>query len=207
MLQCFQNVALEKTLESLLDCKEIKPVSVKGNQPWIFIGRTDAEAKVLILLPPNVRNWLNSKDLDVGKDWRREEKTAMEDEMAGWHHWFNGHDLGKLQEMTRDREAWRAMAHGVVKSQTWRGDCTTTWIAVSGTFCSCSSVVQSPRHVQRSTTHGHGRRWQPTPIFLPGESHGQRSLVGYSPWGCKESNTAEWLTHTGNIHGMQALSR
>ena len=56
--------------------------------------------------------------------------------------------------------------------------------------------------------HGHGRkRWQPTPVFLPGESHGQRSLVGYSPWGCKESNTAEWLTHTGSIHGMQALSR
>ena len=84
---CFWTVVLEKTLESSLDCKEIQPVNSKGNQPWIFIGRTDAEA--LILGPPDVKSWLTGKDLDVGKDWRQENK-ATEDEMVGWYHQSNG---------------------------------------------------------------------------------------------------------------------
>ena len=78
---CFQVVVLEKTLESPLGCKEIKPVNPKGNQAWIFIGRTDAEAKTPILWPPDVKNWLTGKDPDVGKDWRQEEKGKTEDEM------------------------------------------------------------------------------------------------------------------------------
>ena len=81
---CFWTVVLEKTPESLLDYKEIKPVNPKGNQSWIFIGRTDAEA--LILWPPNSKNWLIGKDPDAGKDWRWEEKGTTEDEMVGWHH-------------------------------------------------------------------------------------------------------------------------
>ena len=88
---CFWTVVLEKTLESPLDCKDIQPVHPKGNQSWIFIGRTDAEAKSPILWPPNVKNWLIGKDSDGGKDWRREEKGTTEDEMAGWHHWLDGH--------------------------------------------------------------------------------------------------------------------
>ena len=87
---CFWTVVLEKTLESSLDCKDIQPVHPKGNQSWIFIGRTDAEAKSPILWPPNVKNWLIGKDSDGGKDWRREEKGTTEDEMAGWHHWLDG---------------------------------------------------------------------------------------------------------------------
>ena len=81
---------LEKTLESPLDRKEIKLVNPKGNQPWIFIGKTDAEAEAPILWPPDVKNWLIGKDPDAEKDWRQEEMT--EDEMVGWHHRLDGHE-------------------------------------------------------------------------------------------------------------------
>ena len=84
-------VVLEKTLESPLDCKETKPVNPKGNQPWIFFARTDAEAP--ILWPPDAKNWLNGKDPDARKDWRQEEKGTKEDEMVGWHHQLDGHEF------------------------------------------------------------------------------------------------------------------
>ena len=87
---CFQTVVLEKTLESLLDSKEIKPANPKGNQPWIFIARNDAEA--LILWPPDVKSQLIGKDPDAGND-REQEKRVAEDEIVGWHHWLNGHEL------------------------------------------------------------------------------------------------------------------
>jgi len=86
---CFWTVVLEKTLESPLDCKEIQPVLPKGNQSWIFIGRTDAEAETPIFWPPYVKDWLNGKDPDAGKDWRWEKEMA-EDEMVGGHHWLYG---------------------------------------------------------------------------------------------------------------------
>ena len=89
----FWTVVLEKTLESPLDCKEIQPVNRKGNQSWIFIGRTDAEAKILILWPPNAKNWLIWKYPDAGKDRWWEEKGIIEDEMVGWHHQLNGHEF------------------------------------------------------------------------------------------------------------------
>ena len=89
---CFWTVVLEKTLESPLDCK-IKPVDPKGNQYWIFIGRTDVEAETPILWPPDMKNWLIGKDPDAGKDWRREEKGSTEDEIVGWHHRLNGHEF------------------------------------------------------------------------------------------------------------------
>ena len=88
---CFWTVVLEKTLESPLGCKEIKPVNPKGNQCWIFIGRTDVEAP--ILWPPDAKNWLTGKDPDAGKDWRQEEKGTTKDEMVGWHHWLSGHEF------------------------------------------------------------------------------------------------------------------
>ena len=90
---CFWTVVLEKTLESPLDCKEIKLVSPKGNQSWILIERTDAEAEAPILWPPNVKNWLTGKDPDAGNDWRQEEKGMTEDEMVGWHHQLDGHEF------------------------------------------------------------------------------------------------------------------
>ena len=88
---CFWTVVLEETFESSLDCKEIKPVNPKGNQSWIFIRRTNADAP--ILWPPDAKNWLIWKDSDAGKDWRQEAKGTTEDEMVGWHHWLNGHEF------------------------------------------------------------------------------------------------------------------
>ena len=90
---CFWTVVLEKTFESPMDCKEIKPVNPKGNQSWIFIGRTDDETEAPMLWPPDPKNWLIGKDPDVWKDWRQEEKGMTEDEMVGWHHQLNGHEF------------------------------------------------------------------------------------------------------------------
>ena len=92
---CFQTVVLEKILDSPLNFKEIKPVNPKGNQPWIFIGRTDAEVEAPILWLPDVKSWLFGKDPDAGKYWGQEEKEATEDEMVGWYHWLNGHEFEK----------------------------------------------------------------------------------------------------------------
>ena len=90
---CFWTVVLEKTLESSLDCKEIQPVHSKGDQSWVFIGRTDTEAETPILWPPDAKSWLIGKDSDAGRDWGREEKGTTEDEMAGWHHQLDGREF------------------------------------------------------------------------------------------------------------------
>ena len=91
---CFWTVVLEKTLESPLECKEIQPVHPEGDQSWVFIGRTDAEAETPVLRPPHVKNWLIWKDPDAGSDWGQEEKGTTEDEMGGWHHWLNAQEFG-----------------------------------------------------------------------------------------------------------------
>ena len=117
---CFWTVVLEKTLEIPLNCKEIQPVQPKGNQSWIFIGRTDAEAETLILWPPDVKNWLTGKD----PYWRQEEKGTTKDEVVGQHHWLDGHEFMKLQKLVIDREAWCAAVRGIAKSWTWLNDWT-----------------------------------------------------------------------------------
>ena len=90
---CFWTVVLEKILGSPLDCKEIKPANLKGNQPWMFIGRADAEAEVPVLWPPDAKSWLIGKESDAEKDWGQEEKGTTEDEMIGWHHRLDGHEF------------------------------------------------------------------------------------------------------------------
>ena len=133
---CFRTVLLEKNLESPLDCKEIKPINPKENQPWIFIRRANAEAEAPILWPPDPKNWLIGKDRDAGKNWRQEEKETTEDEMVEWHHQLSGHEFEQTPETVKDREAWCAAVSGVSKSQTWLSDWTTT-ARSSGTQLFC----------------------------------------------------------------------
>ena len=90
----FWTVVLEKTPKIPLDCKEIQPVHPKGEQSWVFIGRTDVEAEIPILWPPDAKNWHIEKDPDAEKDWRQEEKRMTKDEMVGWHHRLSGHEFG-----------------------------------------------------------------------------------------------------------------
>ena len=105
---CFWTLVLEKTLESPLDCKDIQPFHPKGDQSWVFIGRTDVETETPIFWPPDVKNWLIWKDPDAGKDWRQEEKGMTEDEIVRWHHQLNGHEFGWTLEVGDGHEgpAW-----------------------------------------------------------------------------------------------------
>ena len=124
---CFQTMVLQKTLESSLDSKEIKPINPKGDQPWIFIGRTDAEA--LILWPSDVKSRLIGKDPDAGKAWGQKEKGATEDEMVGWHHWLNRHELGQTPGDTGGQGSLACCSPWVTKSQTWLRDWITTKVS------------------------------------------------------------------------------
>ena len=185
---CFWTVVLEKTLESPLDSKEIQPAYPKGNQSWIFIGRTDAETEPPILWPPDVKNWLIRKDPDAGKDWRQEEKTT-EDEMAGWHHWLDGHEfeqtlgVGDGQGSLVCCSPWGCKELDMTEQLNWtdiiyRGfSGGTSGKEPTYQYRKCKRLEFDP-WVRKIPWR---RKWQPIPIFLPGKSHGLRSLAGYSP--------------------------
>ena len=133
---CFWIVVLEKIFESPLGCKEIQPVHFKGNQSWVFFGRTDAKAETPILWPLDAKNWLIGKDLDDGRDRGQEEKGTAEDEITGWHHNSMDMSLGELQELVIDREAWRAVIYGVAKSWTRLNNWTELiFVTVLSIFC------------------------------------------------------------------------
>ena len=116
---CFWTVVLEKSFESPFDCKEIQPIHPKGNQPWIFIGRTNAEAETPILWPPDVKNCLIGNDPDAGKDWSQEEKGMTKDEMIGWHHRLSGHELEQALGVGDGQWGLACCSPWCHKTQTW----------------------------------------------------------------------------------------
>ena len=129
---CFWTVVLEKTLESPLDCKEIQPVHPRGDQPCDFFGRNDAKAETPALWPPHVKSWLIGKDSDAGRDWGQEEKGTTEDEMAGWHHWLDGHE-SQWTPGVGDGQG------GLACCDSWgrKESDTTEWLIWSDLICGC----------------------------------------------------------------------
>ena len=139
---CFWTVVLEKSLESSLDCKEIKPVNPKGNQPWIFIGRTEAEAP--ILWPPNEKSCLIGKDPDTGKDWGQKEKEMTEDKMVGWHHWLNGHEFEQTQVDSEGQGSLVCCSPWGRKELDMTEWPNNNWLPLFGTSW-CHALCQAPR--------------------------------------------------------------
>ena len=155
---CFRIVVLEKTLESPLDCKEIKPVNPKGNQPWIFIGRTIAEAEAPILWPPDAKSQCIGKDADAGKDWRQRRRGQQR--MRWLDSITNSMDmnLNRLQEMVKDRAAWHAAIHGVTRSWTQLSN----W-PITATICSVNPFTRWYIHLRLRKSPVHFQIFQ-TPI-------------------------------------------
>ena len=137
---CFWTVVLEKTLESPLDCKKIQPVHSKGDQSWVFIGRTDAEAETPILWPPHVKSWLIGKDSDAGKNWGQEEKGTTEDEMAGWHHQLDAHESGWTPGVGDGQGALACFDSWGRKELTWLSD----WYGLCAKDWACPKTQNTP---------------------------------------------------------------
>ena len=159
---CFQIVVLEKTLESPWDSKEIKPVNPRGNQSWIFIGRTDAEAEALIIWSPDGKRGLTGKDPDAEKGWGQE-KGSTKDEMVGWHHWLNGHEFEQII----------GESEGQLPCSLDRKE----------SACNAGDLGSIPRS-GRSSGEGNDNQLQFSCLESP---RGQRSLVGYTVHGVKKS--------------------
>ena len=183
-------VVLEKTLESPLDCKEIQPVHSEGDQPWVFFGRTDAKAETPILWPPHVNSWLIGKDPDAERDWGQEEKGTTEDEVAGWHHQLDGHEfewipgVGDGQGGLVCCDSWGCrVGHDWATELNWTELCILGFLGGASDkapTCQCKGCKRC-RFDPWVKKLSWRRAWQPTAVFLPGESHGLRSLAGYRP--------------------------
>ena len=164
---CFWTVVLEKTLESPLDCKEIQPVHPRGDQSWVFIGRTDVETETPILWPPEVKSWLIWKDSDVGKDWGQEEKGTTEDEMVGWHQWLNGHGFGWTLGVGDGQGglaccgSWGRKESDTTEQLNW-----TEFTLIHGTNIpgSCAILLFTPLNFTFTTSHIHN--WTLSPLWL-----------------------------------------
>ena len=203
---CFWTLMLGKTFERPLDCKEIHPVHPKGNQSWIFIGRTDAEAETIILWPPDGKNWLIGKDPDAGEDWQQEVKGTTEDEMVGWHHRLDGHEFEQAPGVGDGQGGLACCSPRGCKELD-----TPEWLNWTKLHCNAGDLISTP-WLGRSPGEEDGN---PLQYFLPGSipglgrphmprgdsatteacvswslcsetrSHGQRSLLGCSLWSCK----------------------
>ena len=173
---CFWTVALEKTLKSPLDCKEIQPVNLKGNQSWIFIGRTDAEAETPILWPPDAKGWLIGKYPESGKDWKQKEKGTTDDETVGPHHQLNGREFEQVPEVGDGQEGlaccspWGHKEWDMTEQPNW-----TEQKAINKSFPGGLAVKNMPTNAgDAGSIPGSGRfpwkrKWKPTPVFLPEE--------------------------------------
>ena len=174
------NCGVGEGSENPLDCKEIQPINPKGNQSWMFIGRTDAEAGVPKLLPPNVNSWLIGKDFDAVKDWRQEKR--------GWQRmrWLDGitdsmdMSFRILWELMMDREAWRAAVHGVTKSRTWLSD----WTELIEFLISVSTFLDFPGGASGKEPARQCRR---------------HKRCGLDPWGCKIPMRRWWQPNSLGI--------
>ena len=179
---CFWTAVLEKTLESLLDLKEIQPIHPKGDQSWVFIGRTDVEAETPILWPPAMKSWLIWKDPHLRrpwpwKDWRQEEKGTTEDEMVGWHPRLMDMSVSRLRELVVVREAWWAAVHRVARSQTGLSGWTELSWAESASVAGLSRSVMpdsaTPRTAARRAPPSMGLSrhgdWSGLPFPSPGD--------------------------------------
>ena len=200
-------MVLEKTLESPLDCKEIQPVHPKGDQSWVFTGRTDAVAETPILWPPDAKSWLIGKDPDARKNWGQEEKGMTEDEMVGWHHWLNGHEFGTLESPLDSKE---------IKLVNPKGN--QSWIFIGKTDAEAKAPIFWPPDGKSQLIEKDsdvGKHWEQEEKGAtkdeivgwhhwfnghefeqaPGDSEGQGSLACWSPWGRKESDQlSDWTT-------------
>ena len=187
---CYWAVVLEKTLESLLDCKEIQPVNHKRNKSLLFIKRTDAEAEAPVLWPPDAKNWLILKNPDTGKDYRQEEKGMIEDEMAGWHHWLDtqefeqalgvGEGQGGLvccspwDHKQSDKTEWLNWSDGTYHLP-WASQVVLVVKKLSTSLKDIRDTSLIPG-LGRSPGGGHNNPLH----ILAGESHGQTTLGGYN---------------------------
>ena len=145
----FSTVVLQKTLESPLDCKEIKPVHPKVNQSWMSTGRTDAEAEAPILWPPDAKNWLLRKDPDAGEDWGQEEKVTTEDKMVGWHHWLNGHEFERALGDSEGRGGLACCSHETVETEQQQ------LILHAATWINLANIRLSERRQSRTQIRSH----------------------------------------------------
>ena len=194
---CFWTVVLEKILETPLDCKEIQPVHPKGDQSWVFFGRTDVEVETAILWPPDAKSWLIWKDPDAGKDWGQEEKGTTEDEMVGWLHQFNGHGFGWTPGVGDGQgglvccSPWGCKESDTTEQLNWTG--VKGWLVRKALDAGKDWRQEEKGTIEDEKVGWHHQLDGHEFEQAPGVGDGQVGLVCCSPWGHKESDTTEQL--------------